>query len=154
MRRCLLALPVLAFASLAVVACGDDDDQSSSGGDRAATAVEGDAFCVQAVAVDGVMDGMGAVFGDDPAASEAALTALVAEATKAEALAPADIVDALSRNVQGFRDLAAALEEFDWDINTATADPDVLALLESSELEEASSTVETYLSEKCGIAAN
>jgi len=151
MRRSLIAIPVLALASLAFVACGDD--KKSSGGGRAATAVEGDAFCVQATKVDGLMANMDTLFGGDPAASEAALTSLIDEATKAEALAPTDIVDVMKISVQGFRDLAPGLEKFDWDINAAAADPQFLALLESPELEEASSTVETYLTEKCGIAA-
>ena len=56
-------------------------------------------------------------------------------------------------SVQGFRDLARGLDKFDWDINAAAADAKFVALLESPELEEASNTVETYLSEKCGIAA-
>lgn len=153
MRRSLIAIPVLALASLAFVACGDDK-KSSGGGVRAATAVEGDAFCVQATKVDGLMAEMDTLFGGDPAASEAALKALVDEATKAEAIAPTDIVEALKVSVQGFRDLAKGLEKFDWDINAAAVDPEFLALLESPEVEEASSTVETYLTEKCGLAAS
>ena len=151
MRRLLTAIPVLALASLAVVGCGDD--KKSSGGGRAATAVEGDAFCVQAAKVDGLMTNMDTLFGGDPAASEAALTSLIDEATKAEALAPTDIVEVMKVSVQGFRDLARGLDKFDWDINAAAADAKFVALLESPELEEASNTVETYLSEKCGIAA-
>jgi len=152
MRRSLLTIPVLVLVSSALVACGDDE--KSSGGGRAATAVKGDAFCVQAAKVDEQMGGMDAMFGGDPAASEAALNSLIDEATKAEALAPTDIVDVLKLNVQGFRDLAAGLEKFDWDINAAGADPEFLALLENLELEDASTKVESYLSEKCGIASS
>jgi len=151
MRRSLIALPVLALASLALVACGDDDKSSGSGGARAATAVEGDAFCLQAAKVDNAMSGMDS-FGEDPAASEAALKSLIAEATKAEALAPTDIVDVLKKSVQNFRDIAAALEKFNWDFDAAIADPEVVTLLESPEFADASDAVESYLSDKCGIA--
>jgi len=152
MLRSFIAVPVFALASVALVACGDDE--KSSGGGRAATAVEGDAFCVQATEVDALMANMATLFGGDPAASEAALTALIDEATKAEALAPTDIVDVLKVSVQGFRDLATGLEKYDWDINAAAADPKFAALLESAEQEKASTSVESYLSEKCGIASS
>jgi len=153
MRRSLIAVPLLALASVALVACGDDAT-SSGGGGRSATAVEGDAFCVQATKVDGLMANMAAIFGDDPAASEAALTLVVDEQTKAEALAPDDIVDVVKVTVQGFRDIATGLKKFNWDLSAASADPDFAALLASPEQDEASTKLGSYLSEKCGIAAS
>lgn len=154
MRRSFIAIPVFVLASLALVACGNDNKSSGAGGARAVTAVKGDAFCMQSTKVDGLMAKMGTLFGGDPAASEAALNALVDEATKSEALAPTDIVDVLKVSVQGFRDLKTGLEKFNWDITAAGADPKFLALLQSPELDKASTTLTTYLSDKCGIASS
>jgi len=152
MRRSLIAVPVFALASFALAACGDDE-KSSSGGGRAATAVKGDAFCVKATEVDGLIANMAMAFGDS-AATETALKALVDGATQAEALAPTDIADEVTVSVQGFRDLAAGLEKFDWDLEAASADPDFLALMEGTEADAASARLETYLLEKCGIASS
>ncbi len=153
MHRHFIAVPLLALAALSLVACGDDE-KSSGGGTRAATAVNGDAFCTQATKVDEQMGTMAAIFGDEPAASEAAITAIIDEQVKAEALAPTDIVDVVTTNIQGFRDIAAGLKKFDWDFAAASADPAISALLENPDLQANSDKLDAYLSDKCGIASS
>jgi|JI10StandDraft_1071094.scaffolds.fasta_scaffold705458_2 hypothetical protein len=145
-RFAVLALPLFA---LTVVACGDDESSPS----RAATATEGDAFCTAAEKVDALSNSMGeALFGGDPAAAEAALAELVSAGEAAEKVAPTDIQQRVTTSIDGFQQLQTQLKKYNFDLAAAEADPEVLALLQNEELEANGDALDTYLSDKCGIA--
>lgn len=143
-RLAVLALPLFA---LTVVACGDDDSPS-----RAATAVEGDAFCTAATKVDELSEAMGpALDSGDPAQAEAALSALIAAGDAAEKVAPTDIQQKVSASVGGFRQLQTELKRFDFDVAASQSDPAILALFEDEALRASNAELEAYLKDKCGI---
>ena len=145
-RLALYALPRLALTG---VACGDDEDSPS----RAATAVEGDAFCTAATKVDELSDSVGpALDSGDPAQAEGALSALVAAGEAAEKVAPTDIQQNVSASIGGFRQLQTELKRFNFDVVAAQSDPAILALFDDEELAASNDELEAYLSDKCGIA--
>lgn len=147
-RFAVLALPLFA---LTVVACGDDDKTSSPS--RAATATKGDAFCTAAEGVDELSDAMSAVMASgDPVAFEASFDALIASAKAAEQIAPTDIAPTIAFANGFYEDLQVGLEKYGWDINAMAADPEYAALLQSEEVETNGNELDTYLSDKCGIA--
>ena len=134
-----------------MVACGDDEKSSS----RAATAVAGDAFCTEATKVDELTDAMGAaLMSGDPVQFESGLDALINAAESAEKVAPTDIVQQINTSIDGFKQLRAGLEKFNWDFDAAAADPEFAALMENEDLETNGTEIDEYLAEKCGIEAS
>lgn len=153
MRRSLLAVPVLALASFALAACGDDDESGS--GARAATATKGDAFCTAAAAADETGDGTSAALeSGDPAVIKASVDASVAAAQAAQKLAPTDIAATVASVIEAqilVRDLFASN---DYDLAAVAQDPAFEELQANTEMADASTELDTYLEDKCGITAD
>jgi len=155
MRRSLIAVPVLALASLALVACGDDDKSSGGGGVRAATAVEGDAFCTAAAAADVAGDSTSvAIDAGDPTGIKSAVDAAVAAAQAAQKLAPTDIAATVDNVVKVQLDIRDLFASNDYDLAAVAQDPAFAEMQADASVDETATELDTYLEDKCGIVAD
>ena len=117
----LVAVPALLVG---LAACGDDDDDSASGGD----------FCDQAESLNETFEQI-----DDPTSAEFG-----------EALDRIRAMDPPEEIADDWNQLVQALEGFE-DIDLENPDPEVLATLDSEEIQAAGDRVDDYLAEECGI---
>jgi hypothetical protein len=119
---------------------GSSSDDSSSGDGG------GGSFCDQARALEEAdfLSDMSLLSEDFFAETERALAQIIDDA-------PAEIRDDVATLLDGFRDLGATLEEYDYNL----LDPELqqeLEDLDTSTFEEAGSNIEDYLEQVCGIA--
>lgn len=142
-----LALSIVVAST--VVACGGDDDSGSS---RPATATSGDAFCLAGEQMASSLDALGAAFDTgDPAEVEAAMKVVLTDGASVTKIAPDDIHEQISSIVGTWGSLATVLEDNEWNLEAATADPDFLSEEESAGLDATGSEIEAYLLAKCGL---
>jgi hypothetical protein len=146
--RLRLSLAAFLLASTVLVACGGD-----SGGGGGATATEGDEFCTLAKAADSSNDQAStALDTGDADKIKTELTRAAADGARAAKAAPDDIRATVDKVVDGQNQIIAALERNDWDILKAFSDKEFATLIEDTSFATAGDKLETYLSDKCGIA--
>jgi len=145
--RLRLSLAAFLLASTVLVACGGD------GGGGGATATEGDEFCTLAKAADSSNDQAStALDTGDADKIKTELTRAAADGARAAKAAPDDIRESVEKVVDGQNQIIAALERNDWDILKAFDDKEFATLIEDTSFATAGDKLETYLSDKCGIA--
>jgi hypothetical protein len=159
MRRTLTAFRTGLSVAAAVVllsACGGSDEGGSASSDTSASASEssadaaGSEFCTEAAAI---QERIGSTLTEqsDPAALPQALQQAAAEIRAVEA--PPEIADDWNALADGVEQIAAAFASVDFN------DPNAVATFQQqvgelqTELASASTNVENYLREECGIDA-
>jgi hypothetical protein len=143
MKRSWKALSVAAV-SVALVACGGDDDGggASSSGD----------FCTEARAADTSGDAVDAALDSgDPDAIKAAFDDALADAERAQDLAPDEIRDAVDTVVDGQRRLIELFGAEDFDVTAIFANEDFQTLIEDESFQTASDDLDAFLARECGI---
>ena len=136
---------VPAFAVVALTACGGDDEP-----ERAATAEQGSEFCERAAEAESLGDAVNEA-STDPVKVEAAVTAAIAAGEATVAVAPTDIVEAMTRAVEYQQQIAELLEANDWDLIAAYGTEEGAALFSDEAAQDDRDEIRSYLEEKCGI---
>lgn len=136
---------LVSLSVLALVGCGSDAVK------QAATATEGDAFCVAAGKVNTDSSELSnIILTGKPDEVKAVYTKLLAESNAALRVAPKDIKDAVAQSVDAQTKIGDALGKYNWDVLKAGADPAIKPLFDAAD--SSSKTVDAYLTSKCGIA--
>lgn len=142
MKRRQRTISVLgASVLLALTGCGGGDEGASL-----------DEFCDLAERAQEASDDVDSAFeSGDPGDLEDGITDAIEEAEAAADAAPDDIKDAVDTVLKAQQDLAAILEDNDWDLTAAVEDSAFEDLLADNDIEDASDELEDYLDDECGI---
>lgn len=114
---------------------------------------EGTPFCAAAQAAETAGDAV-AIDSATPAELAVAIPAAVEASKAAQALAPDEIKDAVDQVVSFQDQLAAALEAADWDFAVAAQSQAFADIASNVDVETASSALDAYLAEHCGMSAD
>lgn len=151
-RSLIKSVMLVPLAAVALAACGGSDDPVSEPAaeqeSTSTTAPRPDGYdsewCVSARRIQAASSVIDAVDPGDPAAVEAAITDMLAEAEAAAPLAPAEIADDVEAALASFREIDAALAAVDYDLLRA----DLSGIADD---QGPSERVDAYNEEVCGL---
>ncbi len=143
-RLALLSVSVLAIT---FTACGSSDG-------NAATASSGDEFCKLAQVAKDDNDALDDIDPTDAATIKVQLSGAIDSLTAMAAKAPADISDTVDKLLAAEENLEKLLADNDFDFAKLAASDEGKKLLDDDSISKTGDELDTYLSDKCGIATD
>ncbi len=139
---------LLSVVAISVTACG-------GGGDgQAATAQAGDTFCKLAQVAKDDNDALSNLDSTDPAKVKVELSGAIDSLTAASAKAPKDIEATTKALLAAEEKLESLLKANDFDVVKMATSDEGKKLIADDSITKAGDDLDTYLSDKCGIATD